>query len=896
MGKNKNKHKNQAVSESIQSSISVPNQKIWQNYSPEKIETLYQESNQIKGESGQAETEKHLDVQDLYRKASEAQQRYQEETEKLLHEKKNLQNREIELQKKSDSFELQKQSLEGREQQLLEAKKIWTEREQNISQREKIALQKESELQQRELNALADCARQKREMLDGLNQEVRRLQEDLGKLQKQISEERIRFVEEIAQERVSAKKSLEKELEEERSQNSEQIQAQKKEVGQKLEQETKEMRSKLEKEIASDRQILALQIQAYQDDREQFVEEKQQQEAELLAREKELQRRENAVSTKEELLQEDRDALDQKIELKAGENIKKLRHELEINNKFLEELKEKRYELEKQLEDRSELERKYGAKPEFLLEEVKESRKAIKRLETELAHRPDMKDKERLDNLQAENDKLRDELLQIQYKYQDMRKKENINLIAVTELETLRDANKSLNARCDQAMNNLSLLEEEVKKYKQLNELPKEKEARIGVIEEPVFKIERKSTSEEDENEWLQNIMASIEKCGFYFPRRLMNAFHTSLKISECAPLTILTGVSGTGKSELPRLYSLFGGLQYELVSVQPNWDSPQDLFGFFNYMDNRFNATGLLRAMVQSQFPLEKKGFNDGMLLVLLDEMNLAKIEQYFSDMLSLLEFRRGQTEEIKLKVDIGSGLDRYEVVLGKNILFAGTVNEDESTQTLSDKTLDRANVIVFPSPDKLRSRDNLHLPEKEKFLEFATWQRWIMPASSLETTIRDRMRIAVEEINRCMKTAGRSLGHRVWQGIENYIANHPEVCRAAILKKQLENSHKEVDMAEKTADKDIHPQGTTEEKNALSQTYEKACVKAFEDQLVQKVIPKLRGIETEGAARQKCLKPIEKIIQKEAPGLMEDYQNACQENYGTFLWRSARFLEVKE
>jgi 5-methylcytosine-specific restriction endonuclease McrBC GTP-binding regulatory subunit McrB len=139
-----------------------------------------------------------------------------------------------------------------------------------------------------------------------------------------------------------------------------------------------------------------------------------------------------------------------------------------------------------------------------------------------------------------------------------------------------------------------------------------------------------------------------------HFGPRLLRTFHTSLKAAEMSPLTVLAGVSGTGKSELPRLYARFGGLAFLPLAVQPNWDSPQSLFGYFNSVENRFNATELLQAMVQFQPSRQgskrEHSQEDRLLLVLLDEMNLAYVEQYFSDLLSKLEQRRGDTKNASL------------------------------------------------------------------------------------------------------------------------------------------------------------------------------------------------------------------------------------------------------
>ena len=479
---------------------------------------------------------------------------------------------------------------------------------------------------------------------------MQRLHQELVKLQKQIADERAAFNKDMEHNRLQAKKDLAQTLENERKLHWEQIEAKRKRECD----EIKEKRTEALNAISTENEALCKK-------RENFEQQKQEEEKNRISKEKDLRKRENAVATGEEMLKEDRDAFKEKVELRAGKELQKLQQKLDIQTKLCEDLTSERNDLEQQIFDRKELDRKFGHDSEALLKEVKKSRATIANLEKELARRPDMKAAEQLATLQTERDKLQGELERLTYNYTTLRAQQNINLIAVTELETLRDANAALEVRCDQNMNQVSLLEEEVNKYKKLNELPKEKEARIGVIEDPIFTdIKRTNFATSEENDWLDDILNKIEESGFFFPKRLLYAFHTSLKIAEWAPLTILMGVSGTGKSELPRLYARFGGFQYCPVAVQPNWDSPQDLFGFFNYMDNRFNATPLLRSMVQSQRAKDNGGFEDGMLLVLLDEMNLAKVEQYFSDLLSLLELRRGETKPTQLKIDIGSGLEK--------------------------------------------------------------------------------------------------------------------------------------------------------------------------------------------------------------------------------------------
>ncbi len=152
-------------------------------------------------------------------------------------------------------------------------------------------------------------------------------------------------------------------------------------------------------------------------------------------------------------------------------------------------------------------------------------------------------------------------------------------------------------------------------------------------------------------------------------------------------------------------------------MAVQPRWDSPQDMFGFYNYIEQRYKATELAQSLVRMDkwnHP-DKAEYADRMLLVLLDEMNLARVEYYFSEFLSKLEIRKsinpnnlGDRRKAEISLDVGSrikGQDVPRLYVHENVLFVGTMNEDESTQTLSDKVIDRANVLRFGRPEKMIS-----------------------------------------------------------------------------------------------------------------------------------------------------------------------------------------------
>jgi hypothetical protein len=214
------------------------------------------------------------------------------------------------------------------------------------------------------------------------------------------------------------------------------------------------------------------------------------------------------------------------------------------------------------------------------------------------------------------------------------------------------------------------------------------------------------------------------------------------------------------------------------------------------------------------------------------------------------------------KIGIDLGAGLKPYPLKLERNVLWTGTMNQDETTKSLSDKVLDRGNVISFPRPKKLERRKKLQLSEARPMIQFKVWQTWCCLESNLTEDDIKPYKEFLEQMNLHLESAGRALGHRIWQSLECYIANYPEVIAAK--KKNLDKSE-----------------------------IESAMKRAFEDQLVQKVMTKLRGIETTGTTKTKCLDPIRKQIEDFGLNLVTDFDLACKAGYGQFVWNSANYLE---
>jgi 5-methylcytosine-specific restriction enzyme B len=203
----------------------------------------------------------------------------------------------------------------------------------------------------------------------------------------------------------------------------------------------------------------------------------------------------------------------------------------------------------------------------------------------------------------------------------------------------------------------------------------------------------------------MKNLYEFFEKKGFMFPKETISSYFFSLKTK---PFTILTGISGTGKTKIAQIFADYMRQDEDesakekriaFMPVRPDWMDNKGLLGFYNILDQKYHSTPLLDLIINAGKNPEKPHF------VILDEMNLAKVEYYFSDFLSIMESRTADNpdgEKIYLhsveeaKTQDGRDIPQ-KIQIPRNLFFTGTVNVDETTYMFSPKVLDRANVIEF-------------------------------------------------------------------------------------------------------------------------------------------------------------------------------------------------------
>ncbi len=267
----------------------------------------------------------------------------------------------------------------------------------------------------------------------------------------------------------------------------------------------------------------------------------------------------------------------------------------------------------------------------------------------------------------------------------------------------------------------------------------------------------------------------------FYEPKDLSN-FHTAIKTGH---LVILSGMSGTGKSAIVDMYTRALGLRSDrdetrvlIIPVRPSWNDDSDLLGYVDlvHMVYRASDTGFVKLLVDAS----KDANKDKLYVVCFDEMNLARVEHYFSQFLSIMEKpigkRRLRLYDEQYRGRLYNGAEfPDEIELKGNIRFVGTVNIDESTYHFADKVLDRANVItlhVLPF-----TKWDRHVYTSKAALQEWSYDDYKSIAKSEENTAPTLLKEFLWDFHQILQKASNTMGigPRVVKAVETYLANLP-------------------------------------------------------------------------------------------------------------------------
>lgn len=268
-------------------------------------------------------------------------------------------------------------------------------------------------------------------------------------------------------------------------------------------------------------------------------------------------------------------------------------------------------------------------------------------------------------------------------------------------------------------------------------------------------------------------VKAYIAARGFNYEGDLIENFYLSLKSK---PFVILAGTSGTGKTRLVKLFAEAIGAKMKLVPVRPDWSDSSDLFGHTD-LSNQFHPGAIIDFIKQAEWDKSTPHF------LCLDEMNLARVEYYLSDFLSIIETRDRKDNgviETDALVDASyfqsqSAKEKYgRVYIPENLYIIGTVNMDETTFPFSKKVLDRANTIEFSFVNLMAKATAGGQAAAQKLDNSFLKTEYLYLQDCDDEDLIDTICFNLEELNQILVKANLHVGYRVRDEISFYMMNN--------------------------------------------------------------------------------------------------------------------------
>lgn len=278
----------------------------------------------------------------------------------------------------------------------------------------------------------------------------------------------------------------------------------------------------------------------------------------------------------------------------------------------------------------------------------------------------------------------------------------------------------------------------------------------------------------------IRGIQDAMESEGYVISAAELANFFLAMTVS---PLVILSGISGTGKSLLPRKFAKFTASYFQPIPVQPQWADNSDLFGYVPSLANKSFVPGKIISSL-----LNAKRNPETLTIALLDEMNLAPVEHYFSDFLSIAESRERKNGKIgsdQLPIELPIEPDDTctaiceelrAIELPHNLRVIGTSNMDETTHSFSPKVLDRAFTIEFDDPDLTafafaKGNSGFSFENLAHAIINPNNALNVMEAQSTSKDIFELVALWLDEIQAILAPAGIKFGYRTRDAILLYL-----------------------------------------------------------------------------------------------------------------------------
>lgn len=344
-----------------------------------------------------------------------------------------------------------------------------------------------------------------------------------------------------------------------------------------------------------------------------------------------------------------------------------------------------------------------GREPHELIQQCEDLAMQCRKHEATIRQLQQTRDKDDTSALRAERDRLDKELRSLQPELEDYKRQAFLARMGVQERENweiekriLQRSNELLSAGVkdlEARIKGLTDVQDNQGAFPELGRMDVESKFQIAP---PTQRIEDLKGFTEELRE---RIAASQPKNPLFFPLAELQLFVGGLAMSQ---LHVLQGISGTGKTSLAKAFAKAVGGVCTDIAVQAGWRDRADLLGHYNAFEKRYYEKDCLQALYRARTP----GFNDLLNVILLDEMNLSRPEQYFADFLSALE-KEPDDRIVSLMESAPQQAPRLlregrEILVPENVWFIGTANQDESTNELADKTHDRAFVMELHKPHR--------------------------------------------------------------------------------------------------------------------------------------------------------------------------------------------------
>lgn len=418
---------------------------------------------------------------------------------------------------------------------------------------------------------------------------------------------------------------------------------------------------------------------------------------------------------------------------------------------------------------RTELAR-YGADPDAAKHRNDELVRQVSELRDELSRRPPADEVAELRQKAKSLAEAQDEAAHWRQRHDQIDRQLRYQLMNVGELEVLRDERDVLTAQRETLR---QAIEQQRSDWEELQAKEGSKEPFPACSDYD----NDSALSQQADTRGFDSLAALVAEVrhrmateSFYYSESDVRLFLAGLASSR---LHLLQGISGTGKTSLPREFfkALNSGEpdSAQIIEVQAGWRDKDDLFGFYNAFEKRFAESEFTKALYRALLPTNA----DRPMVIVLDEMNLAHPEQYFGTMLSVLENAVGQDVYIDLLTSAIPGLpEKFEgsrLPLPRNVWFVGTANHDETTVAFADKTYDRAHVQELPSRHQVFSARRHGLDEPISFL--ALEEAFAMAAQDLREEVDLVRTFLNEHLHEQLARFGVGWGNRLERQLERFV-----------------------------------------------------------------------------------------------------------------------------